>query len=173
MISNDIDAFERLAAMHRLRALHFVQAFSGGHGAAEDIVQEAFRRLFEHRHQYPLSTRFFPYLMKTIKHICIDEKRSRTVLHSQLARGHEACADRANRSDPQFLLEQREMMELTTAAVAQLPEQQRACLLLVACERLSYKETARVLSMNTAHVTKAVHHARKALRGNLAHILMP
>jgi RNA polymerase sigma-70 factor (ECF subfamily) len=54
-------------------------------------------------------------------------------------------------------------------ALMQLPDQQRATLLLVALEGLSYAETARVLGVQTGTVMSRLHRAREHLR----HLLDP
>jgi len=73
----DAEAFAGLATAHRQRVLRFATAFLGDRHLAEDVVQEAFRRLFQHRGRYPLAELFGPYLVKTTARLCIDQRRSR------------------------------------------------------------------------------------------------
>jgi len=55
------------------------------------------------------------------------------------------------------------------AALLQLPPEQRAVLLLVSLEGLSYAETARVLGIKPGTVMSRLYRARQRLRGLLDH----
>ena len=79
------DIFAELATAHRQRVLRFATAFLGDRHLAEDIVQEALKRLFEHRHRYRLEELFGPYLVKTAARLCIDHRRSRQAEQRRIA----------------------------------------------------------------------------------------
>ena len=52
-----------------------------------------------------------------------------------------------------------------SAAIAQLPEDQRTALLLVAVEGRSYREVAEITGASVAAVTSRIARAREVLRG--------
>jgi len=61
------------------------------------------------------------------------------------------------------LPEDRMMLTMTRAAMAELPDKQRAVLSLVGIEGLSYKETAEVLDVPVGTVMSRLARAREAL----------
>ena len=160
--------FERLALAHRARAFRFALAYQGDRDVAEDMVQEALSRLYERREQYPLSTHFGPYLVKMIARLCIDEKRSRTVRERREPERHRA---RTPVEDPSQHASNQERAGILQRAIGQLPERERACLLLTVCEGLSYREAADALSLSLAEVNNAVYRARMVLREQLGQTL--
>jgi RNA polymerase sigma factor (sigma-70 family) len=160
------DAFERLATAHRERVLRFATAFLGDRHLAEDIVQEAFKRLFEHRQRYPLGELFGPYLVKTTARLCIDHRRSRQAEKRRIAR-----LDAAAAVSPASAAEAREVSDRVAEAVSALPDRERACFLLTVCEGLSYRDAAETLGLSYAEVNNAIHRARTRLRTSLAPIV--
>ncbi len=157
--------FEQLAQAHHARALRFALAILGDGQRAEDIVQEALRRMFERRADYPLAAHFGPYLVKIMARLCIQEKRDRNAAARHEANFRRLQPQRAE--DPARTAERSESFELVRQAVAGLPERQRVCLLLVVCEGFSYREVCDALSLTFGEVNNAVHRARLALRDRL------
>ncbi|MFM8986549.1 MAG: RNA polymerase sigma factor [Planctomycetia bacterium] len=158
----DRDEFARLAGEHRPRAMRFATAFVGDRHAAEDMVQEALRRLYEARDRYPLRDLFGPYLVKTVARLCIDQRRGRRAERRRLLR-LPVTAPPA----PTVAVEERETAGQVAAAVAALPERERACFLLTVCEGLSYRDAAEALGLSFAEVNNAIHRARRGLRASL------
>lgn len=158
----DRDEFAALAGEHRPRAVRFAIAFLGDRHAAEDMVQEALRRLYEARDRYPLRALFGPYLVKTVARLCIDQRRGRRAEQRRLLR-----LPVASPPPPTVVIEERETAGQVAAAVAALPERERACFLLTVCEGLSYRDCAEALGLSFAEVNNAIHRARRGLRASL------
>ena len=156
------DEFDVLAVEHRGGALRFAIGFLHDRHLAEDMVQEGLRRLYAARDRYPLRTLFGPYLVKTVARACLDLRRSRTAERRRVARLPGGSAQPA--SAP---LERSETAAQVAAAVAALPDRERACFLLAVCEGLSYDDAAEALGLSFAQVNNAVHRARRALRASL------
>lgn len=158
----DRDEFALLAGEHRPRAMRFATAFVGDRHAAEDMVQEALRRLYEARDRYPLRDLFGPYLVKTVARLCIDQRRGRRAERRRLLR-----LPIMTPPAPTVAVEERETAGQVAAAVAALPERERACFLLTVCEGLSYRDAAEALGLSFAEVNNAIHRARRGLRASL------
>ena len=156
------EVFAELATTHRQRVLRFATAFLGDRHLAEDVVQEAFRRLFEHRGRYPLGELFGPYLVKTTARLCIDHRRARQAEDRRIK-----SLDPGAVASPEAAAETREVNDLVAVAVAALPDRERACFLLTVCEGLSYRDTAETLGLSYAEVNNAIHRARTRLRTSL------
>ncbi|MDA0969769.1 MAG: sigma-70 family RNA polymerase sigma factor [Planctomycetota bacterium] len=160
------DIFAELATAHRQRVLRFATAFLGDRHLAEDIVQEALKRLFEHRHRYRLEELFGTYLVKTAARLCIDHRRSRQAEQRRIASLQAATA-----VSPAAAAETREVADRVAEAVANLPDRERGCRLLTVCEGLSYRDTAETLGLSYAEVNNAIHRARTQLRSHLGAIV--
>lgn len=158
------EEFERLAETHRPGAMRYAFAFLQNRDHAEDAVQEALRRLYAHRDRYPLRRLFGPYLIKTIARLCVDVKRTRRSGDVGLQIGDER---HVSREEPIHLAERKEVSKAMARAIQELPERERACLLMVVCEGLTYRDAAEALSLSFHEVNNAVHRARLALRKTL------
>jgi len=154
--------FAALTREHYPRVLRFAWAFLGDRHLAEDLVQEALRRLYERREQYPLDTHFGPYLVKTVARLAIDWKRARKAeaRWRTLAGAFRRQRDRG----PVAAVQQQETAALLERALAGLPERDRACFLLTVCEGLSYRDAGEALALTFSEVNNAVYRARAALR---------
>jgi len=160
------EAFATLVATHQPRVLRFAAAFLGDRHLAEDVVQEAFGRLFEHRSRYPLEDLFGPYLVKTVARLCIDQRRARQAEDRRVRR-----VEPRSVPSPAATAANRETDDLVAVAVGQLPDRERACFLLTVCEGFSYRDAAETLSLSYAEVNNAIHRARTLLRASLATIV--
>lgn len=162
----DAEAFAGLATAHRQRVLRFATAFLGDRHLAEDVVQEAFKRLFEHRGRYPLAELFGPYLVKTTARLCIDQRRSRQAEARKIAAVEPSAV-----TPPPLVAETRERADLVAVAIGGLPDRERACFLLTVCEGLSYRDAAETLGLTYAEVNNAIHRARTRLRTSLGPLM--
>jgi RNA polymerase sigma-70 factor (ECF subfamily) len=155
-------AFAALVREHYPRVLRFAWAFLGDRHLAEDLVQEALRRLYERRAQYPLDTHFGPYLVKTVARLGIDWKRTRKAeARWRLLAG---AFRRPRDPGPAAAAQQQETAALIERAIAALPERERACFLLTVCEGLSYRDAGEALALTFSEVNNAVYRARTELR---------
>jgi len=160
------DAFAALADAHRPRVLRFATAFLGDRHLADDVVQEALGKLFQHRDRYPLAAFFGPYLVKTAARLCIDHRRSRQAEDRRIA-----ALDPAEVPSPLAAAESRETADLVARAIGRLPDRERACFLLTVCEGFSYRDAAETLGLSYAEVNNAIHRARTLLRSLLASVV--
>ena len=160
------DAFAALADAHRPRVLRFATAFLGDRHLAEDVVQEALGKLFEHRGRYPLAELFGPYLVKTAARLCIDHRRSRQAEDRRIA-----ALDPVEVPSPLTAVESRETADLVARAIGRLPDRERACFLLTVCEGFSYRDAAETLGLSYAEVNNAIHRARTLLRSLLSSVV--
>jgi RNA polymerase sigma-70 factor (ECF subfamily) len=76
-----------------------------------------------------------------------------------------------SRRDPAEQVHVKELQERVQAAVAELPERQRAALLLNRFEGLSYEDVAKVLDMKVPAVKSLLFRARENLKNLLAPVM--
>jgi RNA polymerase sigma-70 factor (ECF subfamily) len=140
----------------------FLAGLLGEHGAAQDLAQESFLRL--HRHgvdRLPGDEARF-WLYRVARNLALNEigrRRTRHRLRDQLVRWL-----RGDDAGPEVALSRAEDTSLVQRLVAELPEYQRAVLLLREQEDMSYREIARVLEVSEAKVKADLFRARTAAR---------
>ena len=155
----DTDALEALITRHRLGAEQYAARILDDAALAEDVVQEAFVRVYVHRAAYQPSFTFRTWLMVLVRRLCIDQLRrlSRAPVTMDAlpdvptASAEEACLRR---------LEQRSLLE----ALASLEAVDQALLTGFALEGLSYQQLAARHRMTAGQVRIRLHRLRKRLR---------
>jgi len=163
----DHAAFARLVERHLGRAGKLAARVVGARGEAEDVVQEAFLRAWLKAPEWrPAATggaQFSTWFYRVLMNLCIDRTRRATPMPLEAA-GEVADA----KPDGFAVLSSSETQRRVAAAVAQLPERQRAALALCHYEELSNIEAAAILDLSVGAVESLLVRARRHLRESLA-----
>ncbi len=133
-----------------------------GAADAEDVVQEAWLRVWTTAARWRPTAAFKTWLYRVLVNLCLDRRRRRD--HAALD-GIAEPADDA--PDATMTIEATETARIVAAAIAELPERQRAALVLSYYEGLSNAECATVLDATVAGVEALLVRARRALRVSL------
>src|SRR5712672_618019 len=129
------------------------------HAAADDLVQDCLERAVSHwnqrRERDPR-----PWLFTILHNLAVNHFRR------SARQGKHITIDEANEDDfgQDAVQEQKLMYQDVLDKLARLPEDQRAVLLLVAVEDLSYADAARVLDIPVATVMSRLSRARERLQ---------
>lgn len=151
---------ELLSLLPRLR--RFARGLTGSATIADDLVQETCLRALERWHRWTPGTSLSSWTFKIMHNLWIDDRR-RTARRPTVS--DSVLAERADEIDPTAMFEARDAMKVIEKGIAALPEEQRAVLLLVTFEDLSYAEAARVLEIPIGTVMSRVSRARQKLLG--------
>jgi RNA polymerase sigma-70 factor, ECF subfamily len=143
----------------------------GNRDAAEDVVQEAFVRLWERREQWQLQGSVRALLYQITHNLAIDEQRRRRASDRWIERGTSMPVRRA--VTPLEQLEERDLRVAFARAVDELPERRREVFLLVRRAELSYHEAAEVLGLAPQTVANHLSLALADLRDSLQGFLDP
>jgi RNA polymerase sigma-70 factor (ECF subfamily) len=155
----DERALRVLAERHAGRALGLARRILGNEAMAEDIVQDAFLRVWINAPRWRPQAQFRTWLYRIVVNLCLNAKRRAPDLPLAAA-GH--AADPVPSADAQ--LEARERDRRLAAAVEALPERQRAAIVLTYQEGLGNAEVADVLDTSISGVETLLVRARRALR---------
>lgn len=147
-----------VAVLPRLR--RFARGLTGSGVEADDLVQAACERALARRHQFQEGTRFDSWMFRIVQTIWIDQICSREVRKSDGDIGE----DRLGSDEPVRRVEARLTLAEVRRAVDRLPPDQRAALLLVTVEGLSYKEAAEVVDVPVGTIMSRLARARIALQ---------
>ena len=150
-----------IAVLPRLR--RFARGLAGSAIEADDLVQAACERALARRHQFQEGTRFDSWMFRIVQTIWIDQIRARKVRREDA----ELSDVRVGSDEPVRRLEARLSLGDVRRAVACLPTDQRAALLLVTVDGLSYKEAAAVVGVPVGTIMSRLARARVALQAQL------
>ena len=150
-----------IAVLPRLR--RFARGLAGSAAEADDLVQAACERALARQHQFQEGTRFDSWMFRIVQTIWIDQLRARDVRKEDGDVAEELLGSDA----PVRGLEARLALAEVRLAVERLPADQRATLMLVTVEGLSYKEAASVAGVPVGTIMSRLARARMALQQQL------
>jgi RNA polymerase sigma-70 factor (ECF subfamily) len=163
------DRFGDLIALHQRRACRIAMAYLGNPADADEAVQDAFVRVFQHIASYREDLPFDQWFTRILINRCIDRQRSRARRDLRLVPLTEAVPQTAGRSldSPERRVLVRQWRRAIRQAVAKLPNRQRAVFTLCQYGGRTPAEVASVLGMREAtvrvHLFRAVHRLRSTL----------
>ena len=134
----------------------FALYLSGDPAVADDVTSETFIRVWSSPEPVRLAT-VKGYLLTIARNLCLMERRRSVRRHGL----DEAMPDSAQNVSRQ--VEVREELDRVLLALQELPEADRAALLMRADEGLPYEEIAVALGIPLATVKVKVHRARLKL----------
>jgi RNA polymerase sigma-70 factor (ECF subfamily) len=158
----DREAFRLLTKRHAPSVTAHARRMMRGSSEAEDIVQEAFLRLWKNAPTYRAEARLSTFLHRIVHNLCVDSLRA--------TRPNDADALEALVSEdrPSREIALRTRAQQIQDAVAALPERQRAALSLVHFEGISNIEAAQILDVTVEALESLLSRARRTLRERLA-----
>lgn len=159
----DAAAFTLLVAGQSRRAAALAARFMGGRGEAEEVVQEAFTRLWLKAPDWQSGgAQVSTWLHRVIVNLCLDRKRRP---RSETLEAAAEVEDPAPRSDALLLAGERRRR--VRDAIEALPERQRAALMLCHFEEMTNIEAAAILEIGVGALESLLVRARRALRESL------
>ena len=152
---------ELLRGYWRSLTLYAENLLDGRSDLAEDLVQEAFVRLWEKRDSWREGSAPAPILYTLVRNLALNERRNRAT-RSMLLRLR-SFSGRAGLT-PERELEGRELGEAIERAVEALPPRRREVFRLAWFHGLSYQEVADVLAITPRTVANQMSSALQELR---------
>lgn len=176
-IGGDEGAFYELVRRHRGPLVNFLFRHVWDRHKAEDMAQEVFTRLFEHREQYRPQGKFKTYLYRIATNLWIDScrragRRPQMLSLDQPAGGEDEGGSFADMvvdpyRTPQTAMDRSELMGAIKQAISALPEEQQLVFNLSESQGLKYNEIATALDIPLGTVKSRMHLAVKKLKGLL------
>ena len=158
--------FEALVEAHSGEIFAYVWRLLRDTADAEDCLQETFLRAYRAFSRVKAGSNYRAWLYKIATNTARTHARQRGRIS---ARTIDLDPDlEADRSSPADRLEQRQLAEAVTRAVAALPHQQRAALIMRQYQQLGYDEIAAALDCSEEAARANVYQALKKLRAQFA-----
>ena len=169
----DDDAFRLLFERHYRLAYSVIYRQLGVQDVAEDLVQEAFLRVYRAAPKYEPTAKFSTWFYTVVTNLCLNYKRDRARDKLRLLSGGDdessTLENLAQADEPEHdRLDNNERAAKVREAIAELPENQRMALILSRYEDKSYEEVAEILGTTVAAVKSLTSRARETLRDKLA-----
>jgi RNA polymerase sigma-70 factor (ECF subfamily) len=158
--ADDARGLDALFDQHAAKLTRFAASYLSQVADADEVVQECFVRLWEHRHELDAGTVFKTYLYTTAYRQVLNQLRRQRSW--QLEDLHEATALDTN--TPSRLLEQQELEQVYAAGVAQLPQRRREIFALSRQQGLSNVAIAQQLNVSVKCVENQMTQALRFLR---------
>jgi len=153
----DADAFVELVERHDVSHRRLAFRLLSDSGRMDDVLQEAYTRAFRALPRFRGDSSLETWLYRIVYNACIDDLRRRRE-HETLEEWDEHIV--AAPTAPE------ERLDLA-AALASLPPELRAVVLLIDAEGLSYAEAAEVLGAPAGTIASRLNRARSHLQALL------
>jgi RNA polymerase sigma-70 factor (ECF subfamily) len=138
----------------------FALSLTGSMADADDLLQATVERMLDRG--LPDDVALLPYSLKTCRNLWIDEIRSRKVRQAAAASGDPLLSGNTTTCGEQQALGEIALREVQ-AVLAEMPEEQRSVLELVAAEGFSYRQAAEVLGIPIGTVMSRLARGRALL----------
>ena len=165
MASGDHDAFRQLFDLYADRLHAAVYNYTKSRFVAEELVQEVFIRLWNHRAHLKEVEAPTAYLYRVVFN-SINTYLKRTANERRILDRAQAWIS-SDQNEPLQQLEANEMGRIITAAVERLPARKKIIYYLSREQGLSYQEIAEQLHISPNTVKNHLVEAMKLLRGYL------
>jgi RNA polymerase sigma-70 factor (ECF subfamily) len=171
VLAGDVAAFEVLMRRHNQRLYRVACAILHDPAEAEDVIQDAYVRAYEHLHQFAGRARFSTWLSRIAMNEALSRRR-----RSRRWEGPQAMSEtEGDRMDhfaaagpgPEQQASSSELRRLLEQAIGSLPESYRLVLMLRDVEGMDTTETALTLDISEENVKIRLHRARAMMRRKL------
>jgi RNA polymerase sigma-70 factor (ECF subfamily) len=159
LAQGDPGAFEALVRETRPALGTFLRRLCPSPQDAEDIVQETYLRVYQHRHRYDGRGSVKTWMYSIALNLLRDRARKK--------KSASLREDIPARLPVDRRLEKEELAEQIRRLVQSLPDGQREIFTLYRYEGLPYDDIARMLGLSVGTVKAQMHHALQKIRAGL------
>lgn len=157
-------AFRALVEANQEFALSLACRFMNNMEDAEDIVQDAFVRVWKNLNRYDFNFRFKTWLGKIVTNLCLDAVKS--IRHRQMvpltdATPHQGIENATTK------LEHEELKGIILQLARQLTPKQQAVFVLRDLEQLEPDEVCKALDMSNGNMKSNLYYARVHIKAGL------
>jgi RNA polymerase sigma-70 factor (ECF subfamily) len=173
VLDGDLASFEILMRRHNQRLYRIGRAILRNDAEAEDVMQDAYVRAYEHLSQFAGRAKFSTWLSR----IAVNEalaRRRRLRAHEELEPSNMKDENgnkmesmerfESSTPNPEQQAASSEMQRLLESAIEDLPDDYRSVLVLRDVEEMDTNEAAAALDISEENVKVRLHRARALLR---------
>ena len=157
------EAFVKIFRQYYANLVLFTARFIPDKSVCEDIVQEAFIKIWSNRKNLEIKTSIRSYLTTSVQNLALDELRHRKVKNNYLEMNREIILSLSPDEHMFFT----ELSDAIDNALEKLSPELRETLMLSRSEKLKYHEIAQRLNVSVRTVEVRISKALKYLRSVL------
>ncbi|MDX2053932.1 MAG: sigma-70 family RNA polymerase sigma factor [Polyangiaceae bacterium] len=168
-------AFRSLIERYQGRAHAIALGLVRDEQSAQEIVQEAFLRVYRGLSRFNGSSSFFTWLYRIVSNLSIDLMRKPLRRETSFEEGMESSLERfpqlfggSRGGDPWEILRRQEISHRVQEALDELPAYHRSAIVLRELHGLSYEEIAEATHVSKGTVMSRLFHARQKLQRSLS-----
>ncbi|MFC2109665.1 RNA polymerase sigma factor [Bacteroidota bacterium] len=151
--------FESLYTSHSKSLYNFIYYKCGNEAQAEDLVQEAFIKMWKNCAKV-IFEKAKSFLYTVTNNLFLNE-----VAHKKVVlKYNQIPVNDATNESPDFIMEEKEFMDKLQKAISDLTDGQREVFLLNRIDKKTYKEIAEMLEISVKAVEKRMHGALVKMR---------
>ena len=159
-VAGEPDSFRELLERHQPWVYRFLLARVRSPELAEELCQDVFLRVSRGAKGFRGKAKLSTWIFRIATNVALKRRKRRRVATVSM----EAVEPPSHRPDPSVALHQAERRELLHRALDQLPEPQRAVVVLRGLEGLSFQEVANVLGIQRPTAESRMARAKQKLR---------
>lgn len=171
VLDGETALFELVMRRYNQRLYRVARAILRDDAEAEDVMQDAYVRAFEHLSQFAGRSQFATWLTRIAIHEALArvQRRKKTdqLGVNEWNDGEGEMNIPATALNPEEQLSASELGRALESAILSIPEQYRLVLMMRDVEQLSTTETAAALDLSEENVKVRLHRARAMVRKNL------
>ena len=161
-------SWERIVEEHSDRVYRLAYRLTGDRHDAEDLTQEVFVRVFRSLDRYTPGT-FEGWLHRITTNLFLDQARRKQRIRFDALSDERADRLTSSSPSPDTAYADQTFDDDIETALATLPPDFRAAVVLCDVEGLSYEEIAEIMDAKLGTVRSRIHRGRTMLRKALAH----
>ncbi|MGE5205834.1 MAG: RNA polymerase sigma factor [Chlamydiota bacterium] len=169
VLAGETALFEIIMRRYNQRLYRVAYSILRNDAEAEDVMQDAYVRAYQHLDQFAGRARFSTWLTRIAVHEALARAQRRSRLQELDAEpyGGNMTPLSSTTPDPEQQASDRELVALLQSAVLALPPAYRSVLMLRDIEEMSTADTAEALELTEENVKVRLHRARALLRREL------
>jgi RNA polymerase sigma-70 factor, ECF subfamily len=171
VLAGDTGLYELLMRRYNQRLYRVARAILRDDAEAEDVMQDAYVRSYQHLAEFEGRAKFSTWLTRIAVHEALARCRRRSrfqpLENLDESNGDTMRVLASTRRDPEQEAYDRELSGMLEEAVLGLPEDYRVVLMLRDIEEMNTEETAECLNLSQENVKVRLHRARAVLRKEL------
>jgi len=166
----DREAFGVLVERHHRAVMQFVHRFLGdiGRDTAEDLAQDVFLKAWKAASSFEPRAQAITWLLRIATNTCLNYRRGKRLRRAVSLDANTEADIPDRQAGPAAASQAREQADRVRRAIAELPPNQRAAIVLRHFHGLSYAEISDVLDVSVSAVESLLFRARRTLRVALA-----
>lgn len=164
LVEDEKKWFKEIFDEHHAYIRNYLYYLSGDIHLADDLVQDAFLKLWEIRQKVKKES-VLPFLFTIARHLYFKNHRRKAVFLKFSSQWEEPAKEVSG----EYMLEMKEFDTRLQEALSHLPEKTRMAFLLSRIDEMSYTEIAQSFGLSVKSIEKHISKAKKILREQIGH----